>query len=260
MSGAGACEKEAPPPAGATPAAAPVATPPAPVAKPPPSPERARLDEALRLASEGKYDGTVAIFEEMKAKQPDAITALDGLKLVVVYAEMGNAAKYDELTRWLVARHRKPARATDAERSVKGYIVHRRATDPALLAHAVEMTRFAGERAAADGEGQYQGFFDTSRGVAAYRVGRHAEAAKWLATTIEHESLYVRTLALPFYAMATLAQGNRADAQPLLARARTAARDLPKPGTEEYSIEWTDILISHMALAEAESAFAKAGK
>ena len=94
MSGAGACEKEAPPPAGATPAAAPVATPPSPVATPPPSPERARLDEALRLASERKYDGAVAIFEEMKAKQPDAITALDGLKLVVVYAEMGNAAKY----------------------------------------------------------------------------------------------------------------------------------------------------------------------
>lgn len=60
--------------------------------------------------------------------------------------------------------------------------------DPQLLAHAVEMTRYASERAAAHGEAQYQGFFDS----------------------------------------------------------------LPVPGSAEYGIEWTDILITRMVMKEAE--------
>jgi hypothetical protein len=243
--GAGACaerQDEAPPP-------------PAAAAAPAPAELRAKLDESLRLAGELKYEAAIALFEQIREKHPEAVTPLDGLKLVVVYSEVNDLPKFEELTRWLVDRHRTPRTATDAERSVKGYIVDRRGTDRALLAHAVDMTRYAAEHAAAQGEGQYQGFFDTSRGVAEYRMGRHAEAAKWLATTTDHQSVYVRTLALPFYAMATLAQGRRAQADTLLERARTEARGLPKPGTEEYAIEWTDTLISHRVLEEAEATF-----
>ncbi len=82
---------------------------------------RGKLDEALRLASELKYDAAITVFEEVKSQHPEAITGLDGLKMVVVYAEVGNAAKHEELTRWLVERYRTPRTATEAERAVKGY-------------------------------------------------------------------------------------------------------------------------------------------
>ena len=218
---------------------------------------RAKLDEALLLASELKYDAAITAFEGVKAQHPEAITGLDGLKMVVVYAEVGNQAKHAELTRWLLERYRTPKTATDAERAVKGYIVRHGSNDPTLLAEAVRMTSYASDHAATDGEGQYQGFFDTSRGVAEYRVGRFAEAAKWFPKTIDHESLYVRSLALPFYAMTELALGNRAHAQELYARAQTTAADLPKPGSAEYAIDWTDILISRMVLKEAAAAFGR---
>jgi tetratricopeptide (TPR) repeat protein len=231
-------------------------------APPPPQPAvaapaapRARLDEVQRLSSLLRYQEAIAEFEAVKAQHPDEVTALDGLKMVVVLAEVGDIARHNALTRWLVERHRSPRSATDAERSVKGYIVFRTATDPDLVAHAVEMTRYASEHAAADGEGQYQGFFDTSRGIAEYRAGRFAEAAKWFRTTTDHQSLFVRTLSLPFSAMTELARGNRKQAQALLERARRAAADLPKPGTETYGIEWTDTLISNKVMEEAEAAF-----
>jgi tetratricopeptide (TPR) repeat protein len=222
-----------------------------------PSDPRGRLDEALRLASERKYGAAIAAFEDVKAHHPEAINGLDGLKMVVVYAEAGQPAKHAALTRWLMERYRTPKTATEAERAVKGYIVFHGATDRSLLARAVEMTRYASDHAEADGEGQYQGFFDTSRGVAEFRMGRFAEAARWFPKTIEHPSLYVRSLALPFYAMTERVRGNRAHAQELYAQALATAVNLPDAGTPEYGVEWTDILIARMAVQEMKSAFGK---
>ena len=236
----------------------PAPPPPAATAAEPDDPRQA-LDDALKLASELKYAESIAAFEAIKAKTPSAVTALDGLKYVVIYAETGGMAKYQELTRWMVEKYREPKTATDAERSVKGYIVSAGATDPELIRHAVLVTTFASERAAADGEGAYQGFFDTSRGVALYRSGAFKEAAKWLSTTTEHESLYVRSLALPFLAMSELSLKNRINAGNLLKRTRSTAQQLPKPGTDEYLLQWTDTLIARKALQEAEDVFAKAG-
>ncbi len=215
---------------------------------------RARLDDVQRLASQRNYTAAIQTFEAIRSQHPNEIMALDGLKMVTVYAEVGNDRMFNELSRWMVERWKTPRIATDAERSVKGYIVSRRATDKALLAHAVEMTRFASDNAARDGEGQYQGFFDTSHGIALYRAGRHADAAQWLSKTLNHTSLYVRTLALPFYAMTERALGNRPRAAELMAQARTEAAKLPAPGSEQYQIEWTDTLITRMVMQEAEDA------
>ena len=233
-------------------------TPPPAAAPAEPADPRQQLDDALRLASELKYAESISAFEAIRAKTPNAVTTLDGLKYVVIYAEAGDLKKYEELTRWMVDRYREPKTATDAERSVKGYIVSAGATDPALIGHAVIVTKFASERAAADGEGAYQGFFDTSRGVALYRAGQFKEAVRWLSTTVEHESLYVRSLALPFLAMSELSLKNRISAGNLLKRSRGTAQQLPKPGTDEYVLQWTDTLIARKALQEAEAVFAKA--
>jgi tetratricopeptide (TPR) repeat protein len=219
---------------------------------------RERLDEVQRLSSQRNYTAAIAMFEAVKAQQPDAIGSLDGLKMVTVYAETGNLAKFQELTRWMVQRWPTPKLSTEAERQVKGYIVHKSAKDPQLVARSVDMTRFASEQAVASGEGQYQGFFDTSRGIALYRAGRYADAAMWLPKTLTHESVYVRSLAQPFYAMTLRAQGDTARASEMMAQARRTAATLPAAGSLDYSVEWTDILISRMVLQEAEEMFATA--
>jgi tetratricopeptide (TPR) repeat protein len=222
-----------------------------------PAEPRARLDEVQRLASERDYDAAIKAFEAVQTEAPDAIASLDGLKMVVVYAEVGELDKHEALTRWLVDRHRTPKTATDAERSVKGYIVHPRAKDPALLKHAVAMTQLASERAKADGEEEYQGFFNTSRGIALYRTGRYPDASKWLFTAVEHPNVYVRTLALPFFAMSEFTRGNRKEALNAAEHARQAAAQLPVPGTDEYSVGWTDVLMSKRAIEEMETVLSK---
>jgi hypothetical protein len=115
------------------------------------------------------------------------------------------------------------------------------------------MTTFASEHAVASGEGEYQGFFDTSRGIALYRVGRYAEAARWLPKTLNHQDVLVRSLALGFNAMNEWKLDHRARAQALLAQARQEIPKLPQPGSATFGADWTDVLITKMVLAEAET-------
>ena len=215
------------------------------------SPARAQLDEVQRLSSVADYAGAMKLFETVKAKTPDAIESLDGLKIQIVYLQTGNTAKFLDLTNWLIARYTSPKTSTDAERSVKGYVIWKGATDPKIVAHAVQMTAFASEHAVASGQGEYQGFFDTSRGIALYRAGKYAEAAQWLPKSLNHENVLVRSLTLAFDAMTEFKLGHRAQATNLLARARQELPKLPAPGSATFGADWTDVLITKMAVAEA---------
>lgn len=220
---------------------------------PPVSPARAELDEVRRLASVLDYAAAMTLFESVQAKTPDAIESLDGLKIQIVYLETGHTDKFLNLERFLIARYKSPKVSTDAERSVKGYLIWKGATDPTILSHALEMTRFARERAVASGEGEYQGFFDTAYGIALYRLGRYAEAAKWLPGQLDHQDVLVRTLALGFTAMNEFKLGNRARSHELMSRARKDQSNLPKLGSPTIGADWTDVLITKMVMAEAES-------
>jgi cytochrome c5 len=173
--------------------------------------------------------------------------------MAIVYLQTGNTAKFLDLTNWLIARYQSPKTSTDAERSVKGYIIWKGATDPKILAHAVEMTEFASEHAQASGEAEYQGFFDTSRGIALYRAGRYSEAAQWLPKTLSHQDVLVRSLALGFNAMNEWKLGHRPRANELMAQVRRELPNLPAPGSPTFGDDWTDVLITKMVVAEAET-------
>lgn len=221
----------------------------------PASPARVQLDEVRRLASVLDYAGAMRLFEAVKAKTPDAVESLDALKIQIVYLATGNTAKFLDLAHWLMARYQSPKVSTDAERSVKGYLIWKGATDPTMLAHAVAMTTFASERAVVSGEGEYQGFFDTARGIALYRVGKYADAARWLPTQLDHTDVLVRSLALAFNAMNEQQLGHTARARELMTRARTELPNLPVLGSPTIGADWTDVLITRMVMAEAESLF-----
>ena len=96
---------------------------------PPVSPARAQLDEVRRLASVLDYPAAMTLFESVQANTPAAIESLDGLKIQIVYLETGHTDKFLNLERWMIARYKSPKVSTDAERSVKGYLIWKGATD-----------------------------------------------------------------------------------------------------------------------------------
>lgn len=217
----------------------------------------ALLADALRFAGEQRYDDTIAAFEKVKAQRPEAIVSIQGFKMAVVYAQVGDRERFDAHSRWLIARYKDAELATDAERSVKGYLLFAGPHDPALLAEAAGRTRYAVEAAAKAGEAELLPWFYLSHGMAEYRMKHYAEAATWLAKVVDDETLYIRSLAQVFHSMAVHEQGKRAEALALLEKARTTAATLPASGTEEYQEEWTDTLSTQLAMGEAEALIAK---
>lgn len=213
---------------------------------------QALLAEALRAAGEQRHGDAIEIFERVKAERPEAIAAIHGLKFAVVLYTMGEAERFDAHCRWLIARYRNADTATDAERSVKGYLLFPGPHDPALLAHADKMTAFALESSLEAGDAELLPWFYVSRGMAQYRMGNFEEAVESLARSADDKSLYIRSLAQAFYAMAEHGRGNDARALALLEKARATRAELPAPGTDEYNEEWTDTLMAHLAMREAE--------
>lgn len=217
---------------------------------------QALLADALRFAGEQRYPESIAAFEKVKAQRPEAIVSIQGLKMAVVYATVGDVATFDAHSRWLIARYQDAELATDAERSVKGYLLFAGPHDPALLAEALVRTRYAVEAAAKAGEAALLPWFYLSHGMAECRMKNYAEAATWLAKVADNETLYIRSLAQAFHAMAIHGQGQRAESLALLEKARATAAELPAPGTEEYKEEWTDTLSTQLAMREAEGLIA----
>ena len=218
---------------------------------------QALLADALRFAGEQRYDDAIATFEKVKAQRPEAIVSIQGFKMAVVYAKLGDREKFDAHSRWLIARYKDAELATDAERSVKGYLLFAGPHDPVLLAEAAGRTRYAVEAAAKAGEAELLPWFYLSHGMAEYRMKHYAEASTWLAKVADDETLYIRSLAQVFHAMAVHGQGQHAEALALLEKARATAATLPAPGTDEYAEEWTDTLSTQLAMGEAEALIAK---
>ncbi len=214
------------------------------------------IETVMDLAAEEQHEAAATLFERVKEEQPETIESIHGHKMAVVYAAIGDPERHAAHCRWLMERFRGAEQPTDAERSVKGYLLWPSTDDPALLEDALERTRLAVTHADERGEGEYLLWFEGSHGMAAYRTGNYDEAVEHLERAAAAESLYINSLALPFLAMAEHARGNQERAEATLTRARAAAEQLPEPGSEEYILEWTDTLTTQMALREAEQRIA----
>lgn len=214
------------------------------------------VDNVMELAAREQHEAAVAMFERVKENQPETIESIHGHKVAVIYAHIGDPARHAAHCLWLIERYRDAELPTDAERSVKGYVLAPSTDDPALLEHALERTRLATDYAEERGEGEYQLWFEGSRGMAAYRVGNYDEAVTHLEKAAEADNLYISSLALPFLAMAEFARGNHERAGTVMEQARAEAARLPEPGSDEYLREWTDTLTTQLAMREAEEVIA----
>jgi hypothetical protein len=217
---------------------------------------RARLDDALRLAGERRYQEAIDAFEQVRAERPDAIESLDGLKLAVVHAVASSRETHGEFCRWLADRYPAPELPTDAERSVKGCVIVSGWGTADDLERAVARTRFAVDAADGQGQGDLLPWFHVSLGLAEYRAGRFDDASAWASRSTGDESPYIRSLALVVQAMAEHRRGDHAKSSALLDHARSVIAAFPGPGTSGYEQEWTDILVSRRVLDEAEGLIA----
>ena len=216
--------------------------------------ERARevLDDVQRLSGLREYDRAMSLFELVKEHNEEAIESIDGLKMAVVKAVAASREEHLAHSRWLLAQFPDPELATDAERAVKGYVLVPWADDADLIAAAVERCRFAVEQATDAGEAGYLPWFHGSYGMALYRAGEFEAAAESLAKSKDDESPFISSLTLAYHAMAEHQNGNAEAARESLEAARALVNAFPEPGSEHYQEEWTDILMSTMALEEAE--------
>lgn len=214
---------------------------------------REKLDEVQRLCGERQYDEAMDLFSAVKAQRADAIQSIDGLKMAVVKAVAAGRDDHLEHSRWLLSKFPDPELATDAERAVKGYVLVPWADDADLVAAAVERCRFAVDAATEAGEAGYLPWFYGSYGMALHRAEKFEEAVRWLEKSAADDSKFISSLAYAFLAMAEYGNSNTEGARDALAAARERVAAFPEPGTELYEEEWTDILMSSMALAEAEA-------
>jgi len=213
---------------------------------------RERLDEVQRLCGVQQYDAAMSLFEMVKKHREDAIQSIDGLKMAVVKAVAAGRDDHLAHSRWLLGQFPDPELATDAERAVKGYVLVPWADNADLIAAAVDRCRFAVDQATEAGESGYLPWFYGSYGMALYRAGEYGKAAEWLEKSATDESPFISSLALAFHAMAEHHLGNAETARESLEAARERVEAFPEPGTELYQEEWTDILMSTMALEEAQ--------
>jgi tetratricopeptide (TPR) repeat protein len=211
------------------------------------------LDEVQLLSGQGNYDAAIVLFNTVKERNEDAIQSIDGLKMAVVLAVAASRQDHLEHSRWLLSRFPDPELATDAERAVKGYVLVPWADDADLIAVAVDRCRFAVDQATDAGEPGYLPWFYGSYGMALYRAGEFEKSAEWLEKSAADESPFISSLALAFHAMAEYRNSNTEAAHNSLEGARERVAAFPEPGTDLYLEEWTDILMSKMALAEAEA-------
>jgi len=214
------------------------------------------LDEVQLLSGQRNYDAAIVLFNRVKERNEDAIQSIDGLKMAVVKAVAAGRQDHLAHSRWLLSKFPDPELATDAERAVKGYVLVPWADDKDLIAVAVDRCRFAVDQATEAGESGYLPWFYGSYGMALYRAGEYAKAAEWLGKSAADESPFISSLALAFHAMAEHKNGNAETARESLEAARERVEAFPEPGTEHYIEEWTDILMSTMALEEAAALLA----
>ena len=117
------------------------------------------VETVLELAAQEKYAEAVALFKRVREELPDTIEAIHGHKVAVVYAHMGDRVGHAAHCRWLMKRYRGSELPTDAERSVKGYLIFPSAEDPALIEHALERSRVAVANSEARNEYQWIHWF-----------------------------------------------------------------------------------------------------
>lgn len=206
------------------------------------------LAEAHQLVIQAKYPAAIAQYEKIRDTKPESITPLDGDQFGAVYAVAQDLKGMKANARWLFQRFPLPQSIEDAERTAKAYLIYPETNDSELAAHALKLTTFSAQNA----EGQWVNWFYSAHALALYRTGNHAQAIQWAARAAKDENPALTSFALPIQALSEHALGKTRAARKHLKQGLKAFTRLPKPGTPEYTEEWSNILTSRSLLDEAE--------
>ena len=211
----------------------------------------ASLQQARQLVIEGKYTEAIAEFEAVRKESPQSITPLDGDQFGAVYGMAKDTQGHVEHCKWLFNRFplKDKTRPENAERTAKAYIICATATNKKLLNKSEDYTYFA----ATKGKGKYVHWFYVAHGIAHYRLKDYNEANKWLRRALENPDPNIHSLALAYQAMNIHQRGYKEKAKDLLKQAEADFAKLSKPGTKEYTHNWSNVLTSQLAIEEAKA-------
>jgi tetratricopeptide (TPR) repeat protein len=209
---------------------------------------RQRIRTAHTLAIEGKHLEAVQAFERVRAQNPNAVEALDGLHFAAAYAAMEDASGHERICRWLLNQFADSTSATDTERAAKAYLLYPGVADLELLAAAEKLTVFASSK----GTGVSQSWNRVARGMAHYRLQAYQEARSQLKEPVGSDKAPIRAQALAYSALAEIGLGNEDLARELLARAKSTVKEHERP------IGWRDVMVIELAIGEAEALLAGA--
>lgn len=211
-------------------------------------PPEQMYDDARDLAIEGQFGESARLFEEIRNKNPEALTHGNAQLPGAVYVAAGEHALHESFTRWVFARFRNNDDPYELEHGAKLYLISPRASDPELLR---ECSRRA-VRATEVARGPVRFWVYVVRGMSEYRLGNVEAAVTWLAKTSENEVPARRGLTSAFYSMAVYRLGNSELAQELLQQAKSALSQMPRSGSEQYKQGWDGRLYIDLAIQEAE--------
>ena len=206
---------------------------------------------ATQLVIEGRYTEAIAAFERVRGVDPKSITPLDGDMFGAVYGMANDKRGHFNHCRWLFKRFplTEDIRPEDAERTAKAYIIYPGAANRKLLYKAEKYTQYAVD----NGEGGFLPWFHVAHGISKYRLKKYSEASKWFRRSLENEDPNIRSLALAYQAMCIHRRGYHNKAKDLLNHANDEFALLAKPGTPEYTHQWSNVLTAGLAIAEAEA-------
>jgi len=217
--------------------------------------QAATLAQARQLVIEGKYTDAITVFEQVRKNNPQSITPLDGDQFGAVYGMAEDPQGHMEHCKWIFNRFplKDNTRPENAERTAKAYIICATATNKKLLSKSEDYTYFA----ATKGKGKYVHWFYVAHGIAHYRLKDYNESNKWLRRALENSDPNIHSLALAYQAMNIHKRGYKNKALDLLKQAENDFDKLAKPGTKEYTLHWSNVLTSQLAIEEAKALLQK---
>jgi tetratricopeptide (TPR) repeat protein len=196
-------------------------------------------------ARAGQWAKATDIFKALVDEQPEVYVFW--IYAAALQAQAGNQEAYRRLCRKMLERFGSTSDLHTAERIVKACCLM-----PGVFEEGKELVALADLVVTRQPNHPDMAWFCFAKGLAEYRIGRHVEAADWLAKSLKKPpGLFAEASAQLVLAMTQQQQGQADAAKNTLTRAKATIARLPPPGI--VLSEWYDSLITDLLRREAES-------
>jgi WD40 repeat protein len=195
-------------------------------------------------AHRGEWAQAAACCDQLLGLQPE--DAFQWYRAAIVHTQLANKKEYRRLCQEMLQRFGSTLDPTIAERTVKACSLM-----PGLLDDLGPVTRLADLAVSKDPNHPSMASLQFAKGLAEYRAGHHADAARWLEKSLAKAQAYLPATAAFALAMAQQQQSQTAQAKATLARAQETLSQLPS--LERSGGSWLECVYTDQMRREAEA-------